>query len=759
MAKLKQFKGAAGKMSSEITSNNVMQLKEPSNSLFTQLKNASDVDEVVFGHDLDGSGDLEDSIDASPLFQGTAGIHSSEKAISETAMWYGGPKGKMNTQIEQVSSSTDMTFQKPLVMGNDWQHTGKFTGGAGAPHSMVQDDGTYKHAHKRFGIAPDEEMTDDFAAETNAKEQNTRAVSLPVLSREHTRGSINAVVFSGPDPKGNRDVLGVPRLAADASLLEKRDQSRRIASAQGCRSQAYTEETEFSNAAGLASDELYFANSSDMVRRVKPVTRKAAYSDMTSVDEVVFGHDLEGGDKDGASIVKDAHFAGAAGASSDYIHRTQANARHAPMDVPQLRDQMDNILFGREMQDSDSAIRAEIAFKKSQQGAGGQASTSIGQKGFDRRLEDFSIEDAEPMPTKMTIDNEPRGDLLGPRLKAEPRAYPPGYVGAVGAPRDTLGRIESNAMYVVGSQNENGRSRPRTRNDFDSGDILAVLTGDGNRRVPDVGSNLGGKSAGKLSRSTNDAAVPLLLDDADTDIERKFAARNWSGKNVKATLSGEGYIEHDEVVRDATRKGHLINPITSVDSVGKLNLLKPDENPTTDVDPTVWMDAKSDYEVYLYNKNFGQDAPYGTDARTTPYGAYLHSQHYVTSSQGTENDMEIRLHDAYHKAAAYVSPEETEAGQRRAIFKLASVKSEFEGARTQVRNARGMAKTVPFGVDFGGVNYETSAQAGAHGALERWGGEVDTSSMASRIARRRLERNSPSSTPRDVTGIIVTRDR
>ena len=35
------------------------------------------------------------------------------------------------------------------------------------------------------------------------------------------------------------------------------------------------------------------------------MSRKSGYSGVTDVDMVVFGHDLEGGDKDGASMLKD----------------------------------------------------------------------------------------------------------------------------------------------------------------------------------------------------------------------------------------------------------------------------------------------------------------------------------------------------------------------------------------------------------------------------------------------------------------------
>ena len=94
--KLPQFMGAAGVCSSEVSSSNVMQDAKIVPSKFTKLKNSSDVDMVVFGHDQDGSGaganqDMED-LEASPLFYGSAGVHTTDASLKEAAMWYGGPK-------------------------------------------------------------------------------------------------------------------------------------------------------------------------------------------------------------------------------------------------------------------------------------------------------------------------------------------------------------------------------------------------------------------------------------------------------------------------------------------------------------------------------------------------------------------------------------------------------------------------------------------------------------------------------------------
>ena len=114
----------------------------------------------------------------------------------------------------------------------------------------------------------------------------------------------------------------------------------------------------------MPTDELYFSNSFDMTRRVKPIVRMSTYSGMSSVDEVVFGHDLEGTDKDGDSLAKEAAFADSGGASSSDIGRIMSRESH--IKHLQVRDQMDNILHGHEMQETSKSIEAEMAFNAMQ---------------------------------------------------------------------------------------------------------------------------------------------------------------------------------------------------------------------------------------------------------------------------------------------------------------------------------------------------------------------------------------------------------
>ena len=78
------------------------------------------------------------------------------------------------------------------------------------------------------------------------------------------------------------------------TLLGDRDVLRRSQLAMGVRAQAYTRADEFDGSAGLPSDQQFFANTADVVRRIKPMTKPAGYSNVSEVDEVVFGRDTDG---------------------------------------------------------------------------------------------------------------------------------------------------------------------------------------------------------------------------------------------------------------------------------------------------------------------------------------------------------------------------------------------------------------------------------------------------------------------------------
>lgn len=817
MMKLPQFRGAAGVCSSEVSSSNVMQDAKIVPSKFSKLKNSSDVDMVVFGRDQDGSGegmnqDMED-LEASPLFFGSAGVHTTDASLKEAAMWYGGPKGRNTTPLQHTSSSTDQSFQemqdgpgRPQARFKGSRPFDGAAGNVGTPSALpANSDGTIAWASRKVN-RPTDVMQDDMAAKDLdfRTERGAGANALPVLSQEHGHGSIKAVVFSGPDPKGNRDKLGVGTLPPDATLLARREQSRRAAVAHGCRSLAYLGESEFAGAAGLSSDEIFFANTADLVRRVKPVTRKAGYSSMTDVDMVVFGHDLEGGDKDGSQIEKMANFYGAAGASSAEVHDYQSHSRSAPRDVPQMRDQMDNIVFGHEMQDTPQQAKMENLFIELGKGSAGQASVEIGSRGFDSRLETSSSSQGAPWGdgniawgTLGNRDNEPRGDLKGalPIDKDANRGYPAPYMGAIGAPRDLLARKECASNYTVMS--EGGPVRQRVRHDLDSQDARAVL--EENFRAPQANGELpaliykdshfttpeerieGG--AGKASRMINDYnAGPFTWVDVDTEEERRLAEFNAGSQAVQDILDGTGYLERDtdptaKLVPDeyAAVKGRKVDRATAAmykkqrelvcgDSIAKLNILQPDLNfKALDLDGDgvveqdeldamggfqgeVWTDQKSEFEMMMAAKTFGAGPPFGTDPLDSWYG----KPDYTTTRKQDVDAHQMQLSAAFEKAKTYVPPEKTAGGVRKSAFEPAWHLSEAAGVKRQVKVHQGVHKVAPFGVDEDNFNnkYETSAIAGP--------GSWDQS-MASRIARRRLTGRQNPPSPSRTGGQMVAR--
>jgi hypothetical protein len=544
---------------------------------------------------------------------------------------------------------------------------------------------------------------------------------------------------------------------------------------------AYLGESEFAGAAGLSSDEIFFANTADLVRRVKPVTRKAGYSSMTDVDMVVFGHDLEGGDKSGSEIEKMASFSGAAGASSAEVHSYLSHSRSAPRDVPQMRDQMDNIVFGHEMQDTPQQAKSEQLFVELGKGSAGQASMEIGSRSFDSRLEVSSQHAGAPFGDGNTAwgtlgnrDNEPRGDLKGalPIDKDANRGYPAPYQGACGAPRDLLARKECGSNYTVMS--EGGPVRARTRHDLDSKDARAVL--EENFGPPDAliykdssyvapEERLAG-AAGKQSRIINDYnAGPFTWVDVDTEEERRLAEFNAGSQAVQDILNGQGYLERDtdptaKLIPDeyAAVKGRKVSKEQAAlakkqkeavmgDSIAKLNILQPDLNfKAMDLDGdgvleeheieaaggiqgSFFMDAKSELEKELHAKNFGigQGPPFGTD----PLDAWYGKPDYTTTRKEDVAVHQAALTAARERERTYVPPEKTAGGVRKSAFQPAWHVSEAEGKKRQVKVHTGAHKSAPFGVDEDNFvdKYETSAIAGP-GCWDQ--------SMASRIARRRL---------------------
>jgi len=820
LMQLPQFKGAAGMPSSEVTASNVLQDPKIVPSKFTKLKNSSDVDMVVFGHDQDGSGagpnqDMED-LEASPLFFGSAGVHTTDASLKEAVMWYGGPKGRATTALQHTASSTDQSFQTmqegPGAPQAKFKESKPFIGAAGdvgTPSATpANTDGTIAWASRKVN-RPNDTMQDDFAAGylDFRTERGADAAELPILAQEHNHGSIKAVVFSGPDPVGNRDALGVGKISKDSTLLEKREASRRSMVAHGCRSQAYQKESEFNGAAGLGSDEIFFANTADLVRRVKPVTRKAGYSGVTDVDMVVFGHDLEGnGDKDGTSMLKEAVFAGSAGASSAQVHAFTSCSRSAPRDVPQMRDQMDNIVFGHEMQDTPSQMKQEELFFELQRGSAGSASVEIGSRSFDARLEKSSAEGG-PEFAWGTLGNrhvEPRGDLTsGIPNNVGGADYPPPYLNACGAPRDMLARKEMESRFTVNSNG--GEVKVRYRNDLDSKDARSVLE---ENYHPEKQTSYGSLkasvhvtpdekiegAAGKASRMINDYnAGPFTWVDADTEEERRLSEFNAGSQAVAEVLEGDGYLSRDtdplaKLIPDEYNavKGRKVSPevaaqykaqreLVKGDSIAKMNLLKPDLNfAALDLDGDgvieenemkaagglqgdVFVDKKNAFEEMMQQKTFGQPKPFGTD----PLDAWYCKPNYMSVSKADAKDVRDRLDDLRSKHQKVEPPQQTAAEQRRKPFLPAREAHaqlhgvDYKGGHQHTHLKYGETKPekvnvpilqgLPFGTDPTPPGWPKGDFPSKYETASLAGPGSWDQSLASRIARRRVfkAQNSP----------------
>jgi len=285
-------------------------------------------------------------------------------------------------------------------------------------------------------------------------------------------------------------------------------------------------------------------------------------------------------------------------------------------------------------------------------------------------------------------------------------------------------------------------------------------------------------AAGKASRMINDYnAGPFTWVDVDTEEERRLAEFNAGSQAVAEALEGDGYLVRDtdpkaKLIPDeyAAVKGRKVSPEVAAqyklqkemvmgDSIAKLNILQPDLNFAaidTDGDGVIeqdeidaagglqgeqWIDADSEFEKFMEQKNFGQPKPFGTD----PLDAWYGKPDYTTSKKADVQKHQKTLAAAVERHRTYVPPSLTPGGIRKSAFEPAWHVSEADGKNRQYKVHPGIHKTAPFGVDEPDHNmkYETSSLAGP--------GSWDQS-MASRIARRRLigrQPKSPSATGSD----------
>jgi len=510
--------------------------------------------------------------------------------------------------------------------------------------------------------------------------------------------------------------------------------------------------SEFRDAAGLPSDEIYFGNTGDIVRRIKPITRSSALGSMSEIDVALFGHDLEGGDVDGDTIEKEQAFLGAAGASTKEMNKYRTGG--CPRDVPQPRDSVDNVVFNHEMQTSSKEIRSEILFHEMYDDAAGASSAEIDHSRLPNRLERFAQDGAEPWHDKMY---EPQGDLHGTHVQANNPIVPDQFDGAAGVGRAVQNKINARAVMVKGAQG-GPTLEARNRCGTDSSEVAAILKvglGKDNPRfkLDDTGARFSDGAAGKWSRAANDADVPLLLDDADTIKEREAATRMNAGVKMQAVLNGNGYVERTDKVEDPYVKGHGVLPESFKDTIREHHLLQPDVNASNPgIQSIEWSDYKTDFELYMAAKNFGQGEPYGKDPLDTWYG----KPSYLTEKEQTELRTELALENAYRLEIERKLPEETEYGFRRANFTEAKAKAEAEAEKRakQIRSYHPGQGVWPYGVDPTApspIMYSTSnGDRGAGSGLaekEHYSKGVDLS-MAGRLAKQRLERSGQRSPER-----------
>jgi len=719
LMKLPQFTGAAGVSSSEVDANKLE--PEVLESRFAALKNASSVDSVVFGRDVDGSagegGECTSSIfKTDPLFEGAHGSTSAEYNrlchMPQSAFAESDSRVRKRTATQQSASSTDQTFQRPQQTG-DWRADPTFSGASGA-ESGVHDRGIT--IPRKQSMKPADCLEEDLAP--SEAFEGARQLP-PVLASEHQHGSIDAALFSGPDPDHHREVIGIGQ--SDGTLYGDRDNHRRRQLAHAVRSQQYVTEPDFANAAGLSSDKQYFANTADVVRRVKPLTKETPYSNITEVDSVVFGHDLEG--KDLGDLSKYEVFRGAAGAPKD----VQYGAR-ALRDVPQQIEQGDE-LIPHKLLTEDARGKQDAAFQEMNAGRAGMPQATIETTSFPSRLDRMGWGRNGELPGVRA--NEPPGQLAGalldPKREVNANAYPANYMRAAGAPRSRLGHDACVSSYVAAS--EGGQRKERERNDLDSTDIKSVLQWgefSGARSDKAVPGNSAQGAAGRAMRNLNDYHGGLIAD-VDTAEEVMQADRNWGSPDVTDALSGEGYVEtpsnppqkehvdefawlREEAARDHIRQQDLLRP--------EYNVGEPLQHEEGEEMALAGGLAVHAMEGMLFNKG----KPYGTDPIDGLGKVDYTSQSTkdIASTTAATRSLLKRTPQPQPAVTADVGKVE---------FVPASQLAETVGFQRQQRFACSNSKA-PFGIDDVDTSYVTSSQAGA--------GSWDNS-MASRIAHRRLQ--------------------
>merc|ERR1719409_2351738 len=126
-----EFRGATGLCSVQTKDNKpaskVDQPEPPPATMFGRLRNSSDVDEVVFNHDMGDGGNAYEEWKSDPMWKNVSGVHSADinhdAFVANRAM-------KKRSEYTGSVSSTDVTFAKPQSV-TDLQQMPAFHNAAG----------------------------------------------------------------------------------------------------------------------------------------------------------------------------------------------------------------------------------------------------------------------------------------------------------------------------------------------------------------------------------------------------------------------------------------------------------------------------------------------------------------------------------------------------------------------------------------------------------------------------------------------------
>ena len=723
LVELPQFKHAAGMVSSKQAWNQLPTYDQPSKlAKYSVLKNASSVDEIVFGHDQGGDAGISQATfyENDPKLYDAAALPTTQAANGREMQQLGfgflenGRPMKKRTVLQSHDASDIYSTTKPSgVYSTEYLNKPEFVNAAGNKTVHAAEAGRgesfaggYGGAGKnpnfrsqRNSLARDMSGRLDLQPEVEDYSRRAR-VPGPVLASEMKAGSVGQLLFSKKEKEGNLAAIAGSTVPADGSLLAKREADRRKALAVACRSQSHTTAPEFWGAAGMPSDEMYFANTGDMMRRPKPMTIRVGYSNISEMDMHLLGRDLEGSDRDGTTMLQEKQFKGAAGGGSAALrHATtsvptdlRATTKLGPKAVPTNLDQMDDILMHHSLQGPEDDAKQEAELREmygDRVGCpSGETTGHYGGKDLAARLNREGVGDLQRVKQRMS-DNalETIGDSL-PAAYEQPgknkslRAVGNAVIAAnrfkkglkesgyVGGERAALGRQATRGNWMSlndGHKDEaTGRKVERARPDMRGHDMHVALqhTADDPFELEhghEVAANpaaLAG-AAGRPARHLNDLNAPYsrwLHEDADSAEEIAGRERLASSKEVHDALSGELYAARDalpvppgatsdERIEAAERQlaktdeHYELRKNVSFDQIHKYNLLQPDE-----VDRTAphkeylrQLAEKESGEEAAGRKNFEGGVPYSTE----PYEEWRKTMDYRT-----------HMHADYERAAA-----------------------------------------------------------------------------------------------------------